>query len=274
MKRIPTPLFLILLAVPALAQLAPFNYSGVTVGHVHLAVKDVEAQKQFWTNIMGGTFVKDGPLQMVQFPGLYVMLEQSDNALPNEGAILDHFGFVVKDMPGSLAKWKAANLKIEPTANPNEAYVFAPDGVRLEVYGVPELPTSVQMNHIHLYCRSSEIPAMQAWYVKTLSAMPGERECISCLPRHVIIKTANFPGGTTVTFRTFEKKFGPSKGHTLDRIGFEVKNLDAYAKKLEAEGIHFDQPVHRIAGSKTKSAVLTDPWGNIIELTESPRRPH
>ena len=40
-------------------------------------------------------------------------------------------------MPAALARWKAAQLKIEPTENPNEVYVLAPDGIRVEVYGEP-----------------------------------------------------------------------------------------------------------------------------------------
>src|SRR5215218_7655856 len=140
----------VLFASPAFAQLVEPNQIGVRMGHVHLAVADVEAQKQFWIGIMGGTLVKNGPLELIQFPGVYVMLRKVDTAVePNAGAIVNHFGFTVRDFPSSLAKWKAANLKIEPTQNPNEVYVNAPDGIRLEVYGEPALPTPVSMNHIH-----------------------------------------------------------------------------------------------------------------------------
>jgi len=47
-----------------------------------------------------------------------------------------------------------------------------------------------------------------------------------------------------------------------------VKNLDAFAKKLEAEGIKLDAPIRQIPNSKTKVGFLTDPWGTYIELTE------
>ncbi len=120
------------------------------MGHVHLAVKDVDAQKQFWTAMMGGTLVKNGPLELIQFPGVFIMLRKAETAAPPPaGSIVNHFGFVVKDMPAALARWKAAQLKIEPTENPNEVYVVAPDGIRVEVYGEPALPTPVSMNHIH-----------------------------------------------------------------------------------------------------------------------------
>src|SRR5256885_15553796 len=100
----------ILWVTPALAQLVEPNQVGVTMGHIHLAVKDVDAQKQFWISVMGGTLVKNGPLELIQFPGVFVMLRKADPSGPPDGTIVNHFGFTVKDMPAWLAKWKAANI--------------------------------------------------------------------------------------------------------------------------------------------------------------------
>ena len=123
-KRLAILAAAVLFSTPAFAQLVEPNQIGVRMGHVHLAVTDVDAQKQFWIGIMGGTLVTNGPLEMIQFPGVYIMLRKVDTAVEsNAGAIVNHFGFTVKDFPSSLAKWKAANLKIEPTQNPNEVYV-------------------------------------------------------------------------------------------------------------------------------------------------------
>ena len=47
----------------------------------------------------------------------------------------------------------------------------------------------------------------------------------------------------------------------LDHLGFEVANLPAFCKKLEAMGVTLDVPC---AGR----TFLTDPWGTYIELTE------
>ena len=57
----------VLTSVPADAQLAQRNQLGLTMGHVHLTVKDVDAQKHFWIDVMGGTLVKNGPLELIQF---------------------------------------------------------------------------------------------------------------------------------------------------------------------------------------------------------------
>jgi hypothetical protein len=53
-------------------------------------------------------------------------------------------------------------------------------------------------------------------------------------------------------------------------VGFEVKNLDAFCKELDAKGIkavrHYkkrDPAMNNIA-----TATIVDPWGVSIELTE------
>jgi hypothetical protein len=56
---------------------------------------------------------------------------------------------------------------------------------------------------------------------------------------------------------------------SLDHIGFEVKNLEEFCKKLEAAGQKFDRPYTRLPNSTTAIAFLTDPWGTYIELTEN-----
>jgi catechol 2,3-dioxygenase-like lactoylglutathione lyase family enzyme len=255
----------ILWATPALAQLVEPNQVGVRMGHIHLVVKDVEAQKQFWISAMGGTLVKNGPLELIQFPGVFIMLRQAEPSGPPAGTIVNHFGFTVRDMPAALARWKAANIKIDPTENPNEVYVLAPDGIRLEVYGEPALPTPVSMNHIHF--RPTDIPAIKAWYVKAFGANPGRRPCIACLSKPIMIEADDLPG-VNLSFSPGNETPLATKGRSLDHIGFEVTNLDAFVKSLEAKGIGIEGPVRQVPGTRLKIAFLTDPWGTYIELTE------
>ena len=58
----------------------------------------------------------------------------------------------------------------------------------------------------------------------------------------------------------------PTKGRALDHIGFEIGNLEAFCNKLEAAGVKFDQPYAK--NSDVANALITDPWGTSIELTE------
>lgn len=247
------------------AQLVEPNQVGVRMGHVHLAVKDVEVQKRFWISAMGGTLVKNGPLELIQFPGVFIMLRQAESSAPPAGSIVDHFGFVVKDMPGALARWKAADIKTEPTENPNEVYVLAPDGIRLEVYGEPALPTAVSMNHIHFF--PVDIPAIKAWYVRAFGANPGRRPCVACLSNPRMIEADDLPG-VNLSFSPGTMPPLPTKGRSLDHIGFEIENLAAFVSSLEAKGIKIEAPIRTVLGTMLKIAFLTDPWGTYIELTE------
>jgi catechol 2,3-dioxygenase-like lactoylglutathione lyase family enzyme len=247
------------------AQLAMANQLGLTMGHVHLVVKDVEVQKRFWTDVFGGTIVKNGPLELIQFPGVYIMLRQGDVSGPPEGTILNHFGFTVKDMKASLEKWKAANVEIQPTENPNEVYVHGPDGIRVEVYGEPALPTPVSMNHLHY--SAPDIPGIKAWYVKAFGANPGRRPCVACLARPSMIESDDLPA-VNLSFGGTRNAVVGTKGRSLDHIGFDVQNLEEFVAGLEKRGIHIEAPIRQVPNSKVKVAFLTDPWGTYIELTE------
>ena len=252
-------------AAPARAQLAEPNQIGVTMGHVHLAVRDVDAQKQFWIDVMGGTLVRNGPLELIEFPGVFIMLQEAEPTGPPAGTIVNHFGFIVKDMPAALDRWRAANITIQPTQNPNEVYLLAPDDVRVEVYGEPAVPTPIAMNHIHY--SAVDIPGIKAWYVQVFGANPGRRPCVACLSNPRMIEAGDMPG-VNLSFSGSDTPRLPTKGRALDHIGFEVTNLEAFVSSLEAKGIEMDEPVRQVPNTNVKVAFLTDPWGTYIELTE------
>jgi catechol 2,3-dioxygenase-like lactoylglutathione lyase family enzyme len=259
--------FMLVASLPAFAQLGePPNDLGVRLGHIHLTVKDVDAHTRLLTEMLGGALVKNGPLSMIQFPGVLILLRQGDAAAPPAGSIVDHFGFVLKDINAARAKWKAANVTYTVGANnPNQGYVETAEGIRIEVFGDPSLPGPVGMDHIHMLLPRADIPAIQAWYEKVLGGLPGKRKTV-----------ANSGVTDCVYFHRFNVSFSqsamprePTKGRGLDHIGFEVKNLEEFAKKLEASGIKLDSPPRQIPNSQIKVAFLTDPWGTYIELTEN-----
>ena len=68
-----------------------------------------------------------------------------------------------------------------------------------------------------------------------------------------------------------EQSRGLVPGHTEllpDHIGFEIKNLDAFTKKLEAQGIKLDRPYTKVPQLGIAIAFIKDPWGTNIEMTE------
>ena len=250
----------------AAAQLAPANDLGVALGHIHLVVKDAEAQKPFWTAMLGGTMVANGSISLIQFPGVFIMLRQADPTGPPAGSVVDHFGLVYKDIAAARARWKAAGVKYDVgDVNPNQGYVWAPgNDIRVEVFGDPSLPGEVSMDHIHMYPVEAEIPAMQAWYGKLFGGFPGQRQRVA---RPGVIEVDYFYR-FNLSFSAAAMKPIPTKGRAIDHIGFDVKDLDAFARRLEGMGLKFDAPPRQVPNAPTRVAFFTDPWGTYIEVTE------
>ena len=265
-------LLALLFSAPAAAQLAPPNDLGVAFGHIHLAVKDVEAHKAFWTTMLGGTPVSNGPLTLIQFPGIFVMLRQADAAAPAAGSVVDHFGLVYQDIAAARARWKAAGVKYDVgEINPNMGYVHSADGAyRIEVFGDPSLPGPVGMDHIHLYPSGADIPAMQAWYAKVFGGFAGQRKRVSG-PGVIEVNyfhRFNVSFSASPAIAGGPAKPAPSRGRAIDHIGFDVTNLDEFEKRLATLGVKFDAAVRQVQNAPTRVAFFTDPWGTYIEVTE------
>ena len=87
--------------------------------------------------------------------------------------------------------------------------------------------------------------------------------------------TADLPGARFIRWTAkvaANETILPTKLRSLDYIGFEVKNLEAFCKKLEAKGVKLDAPYSKTRHKSFASAELTDPWGVSIELTEGLNR--
>ena len=62
-----------LVTAAAIAQPAPPNEAGVTMGHWHLNSRDIEANKKIFV-ALGGVAAKPGDFDIVKFPGVVVFL--------------------------------------------------------------------------------------------------------------------------------------------------------------------------------------------------------
>jgi catechol 2,3-dioxygenase-like lactoylglutathione lyase family enzyme len=236
----------VLTATPALAQLAPPNAAGVTIGHIHINATDVDAQSRFWTSV-GGRIVQREKLTMVQFPGIYILLRKQDPTGGTVGSTVNHFGFYVRDFAASVARWKAAGLTWEPVNNPQvgQGFLTGPDAVRIEIYENKSIPTPMQMHHIHLFVTDPQ--EAQKWYGRTFGATAGKR---------AQYETANVPG-TEITLAKADAPQAPTKGRSVDHIGFEVSNIDAFAAVRNSAN-----------ASGLRIVYITDPWGTEIEITQ------
>src|SRR5437867_8015802 len=245
----------VLVATPAFGQLATPISAGAAIGHIHLNVSDMDVQQKFWT-LLGGRIVNREKIVMAQFPGIYILLRKQDYNGGPVGSVVNHFGFYVKNFDESVAKWKAAGLKWEDGPNRN-GFITGPDNVRVEMYENKSMAVPMRMHHIHLMV--PDPLAAQKWYIQNFGATAGKRAQFD---------TANVPG-TEITLGKADMPQAPTKGRSVDHIGFEVKNIDAFVAKLQAAGLKTDAAIRNSANaSGLRIVYVTDPWGTEIEITE------
>jgi hypothetical protein len=79
--------------------------------------------------------------------------------------------------------------------------------------------------------------------------------------------TATLPG-VGLNFSPSKEPTVPTAGRALDHIGFEVRNLPEFLKKLEAQGIKPTVSYRRVDALDIGIAFIVDPWGSNIELSE------
>ncbi len=241
------------------------NEAGVTMGHWHLNSRDVEANKKLFV-AMGGVDASDSRLQRVMFPGVLVNLNLGGGGPPptegSVGSVVNHVGFIVKNVPESVAKWKAAGVPVLPGNNNrlDQAYVVTPEGVRIEILENKNQSEPIRHEHVHFFVPQDQIPLIQAWYSKIFGAKASMRNnaAVDDLP------------GAQLRFNKADAAQAPTKGRALDHIGFDVVDLQAFVKKLEAAGIKLDRPYTKNPNG-IGLAFITDPWGTYIEINERPK---
>ena len=191
----------------------------------------------------------------------------------------DHVAFRVPE----LAAVESKGLKVERLAGfPGVASVRTPEGERIELFEnaalnltfTPDsgsadsvadrhnrpLTAPITFHHIHLYVPKGTVPAAKDWYVRMFSGPPGQRSNYDAV---------DLPG-VNLNISEAPSQTVPVRGRMLDHIGFEISGLEAFCRSLTAKGITFDVPYRKNADG-VATAVLTDPWGTSIELTEGLR---
>jgi catechol 2,3-dioxygenase-like lactoylglutathione lyase family enzyme len=264
---------------PVDAQLPLLKNNDFIYAHHHLNVPNIDEAKKFWVDTLGGTAAPAGPLQMVKFPNVIIVFTQRAPTGGSKGTTVNHVGFYVPSVRNMLDKVKAAGYPIVtreemPASQPvkddiayvestktNVAFVMLPEGTKVEFVENPLVTMPVSNHHVHF--ATDKIDEMQAWYVKTFGAKAGMRGTF---------KAADVPGVNLTFGGTTEPVVG-TRGRAIDHIGFEVKNLEAFCKQLEAQGIKLDRPYTYIPQIGFAIAFLTDPFGTYIELTEGMDNP-
>lgn len=261
------------------AQLSAPNAAGVAMGHIHYNVANVDANRDFWV-ALGGTATMLGPNVAIHFPDVLVLLRQAPAEAGSEGSVVNHVAFRVR----SVAAIAAAGFDVRSNEQyPGVAYVYTPENERIELFDDAlatnlgfavdngsldavtdrhnrKIDVPIIAHHIHLYVAEDQVAAARDWYAAHFGGVTGKRWRYDA---------TDLPG-INLNFSAASEPLAPTRGRRLDHIGFEVVNLEAFCRGLEAQGIVFDVPYRRL-DSGFGLAFLTDPWGTYIELTEGLR---
>ena len=267
-------LLLCLSAAPVRAQLTESGNAPIVYGHLHLNVSDIPAMKRFWADTLGGTVVTVGTnkLEIIRFPN--VLLFWRTNQAPtggSKGTTADHLGFSVPSLEAVLTRVRANGFRVITSAEvpaaeaaqgdivtrgPTRlAFVLGPDDAKVELVENSRQTVPVMLHHQHFF--GAQNREMRDWYAKVFGATPRDGQFPSAqLPGALL----NFSASTTPVAGT--------QGRVYDHIGFEVKNLEEFCKRLEAQGIALAVSYRRIAALDTAIAFITDPGGTSLELSE------
>ena len=274
------------------AQLDPPNDAGVTFAQWGTIVKDVAATRRFWVTLGGETLQIDG-VDVVKFPGVYIFLKKGTPTGGSFGTAVNHVGFLVPNDKAAVEQWSAAGARAEYAHSvfieASLGWAYTPDNLKVEINSDKNLKVPITSPHVHIWSVDSARPEISAWYAKMfggklvpgnegtlrLDGIPGVRlytanaqDPRGLTPRSVGLIDGLLPSLESPVVKALVNPPVPTKGRTLDHIGFEVKNLEAFCKTLEAKGVKFDQPYSKTRHKSFASAELTDPWGVSIELTE------
>jgi predicted enzyme related to lactoylglutathione lyase len=270
--------FVLAPASNAPAQLIAAKDGPIVYGHHHLNVTDMDAAKKFWVDALGGVLIKVGPenREIIKFPNALMLLRAQKPTGGSKGTTVDHIGFSVKNLRQVVDRVKAGgfrmvtssealpNIKVQDDIGIVEggpvsgiAYVMSPDDTKVELVEMKAQTAPIASHHLHFFGMNKE---MQAWYMKTF----GASTLASANPAFI---SASLPG-LTMNFSPSQSPAAGTQGRAIDHIGFEVKNLEAFTKKLEAQGIKLASPYRQVPALSISIAFITDPWGTYIELTE------
>jgi catechol 2,3-dioxygenase-like lactoylglutathione lyase family enzyme len=269
---------------PVFGQLVSHPDAPIRIGHYHLNVTSVEAHKKFWAETLGGRAMKFGDIDVIEFPDAFIFLHAQKPTGPTRGTAFDHIGFAVPNVPAMAMKLAAAGYQETTGREPKPgepppaasgtsavygrfAYFLGPDGAKIELVTSDQKDASPIVAH-HIHFINKQYVEMQQWYMKAFNATlrPGQTD---------FFIGADLPGvGYSLNFFRWEGDQSishvPTAGRVVDHVGFEVKNLEAFSKTLEAKGIKLVRPYQKrdAAMNNIATATIVDPWGVSIELTE------
>ena len=288
-------------AIPAWAQVAPFNEAGVAAGHEHLTTVNQEAFNTFWTAIGGiqQPMAPGGNTQIIKFPGVVLMAA-------NAGGRGGRGGGGARGGPGG-APGGAAPAPATPAAPAAPAAPPAPPAssvgssidylgfkvkdlkgtlAKLAALNIQPMPGAaakqafvMSPDNLKVGLKEDTALATAAASDEVMEKVPSVAEASAWYAKWFgakIVKDGNdtiaqIPG-VNIRFSETKEAMAPTQGRALDHLGMEVRNLEAFMTKMAAGGVNVASGYRGLAPTQipplTSLGFIVDPWGTRIELNE------
>ena len=230
----------------------------LTFDQVHLGVPDPEGAAQWYVQHLGA--LPGEHVDRVWFGPTRLIFLKNATPAPSDGAAIDHFAVSVADVRGQLSRLDGSGVRVTGGAGDAPglgrfAFIEDPWGAKIQLV---EEPGPLHFQHVHL--RVPDPDAARSWYLEqfggTRATFKGRLDGIQYGDVWLFLEA-----GTSA----------PSRGHTIDHIGWRMPDLLAKAAELKATGLTFTTEPH--AGPQAPHAPVLmsfteDPWGVKIELLQ------
>lgn len=230
----------------------------VTFDQVHLGVPDPEAAARWYRQYLGATAGEH--TDRVMFAATRFIFLKNDTPVPSQGASIDHVGLSFVDLAARMEALAGSGMRLTAPVSDmaglyRSAFIEDPWGARIEVMDDPD---THGLHHVHL--QVPDPAASRRWYIERLGGeaakLKGTLDGVKFGDVWVIAD-----GGASV----------PSRGHTIDHIGWRMPDLLKTAAFLKTQGVSFTTEPHPGPNSPHAPVLMSfmeDPWGVKIELLQ------
>jgi lactoylglutathione lyase len=245
----------------------------LTFDQVHLGVPQPETAARWYIEHLGAR--PGDHFDRIWFGGTRMIFLENATPAPSRGAAIDHFALSCADVEAQIDALEGSGARVttpvgrvlpDPPAGRVQkdpayegyryAYIEDPWGARIQLV---EEPGAIAFHHVHL--RVPDPDGTRRWYLDRFGGEPaklkGRLEGIKYGDVWVFMEQGNTE---------------PSRGHTIDHVGWRMPDLLATAAELKAKGgLAFTvepKPGPPGAYSPVLMSFAEDPWGVKIELLQ------
>jgi len=230
----------------------------LTFDQVHLGVPNPEAAARWYRQYLGAT--PGDHADRVMFGTTRFIFLKNEAPAPSHGASIDHVGLSFVDLGAQMKSLEGSGMRVTTAVTAiagmyESGFIEDPWGARIEVLEDPE---SIGLHHVHLQVPDPAVS--RSWYIERFGGAAAKLK-----------GTVDGVKYGDVWLLLDRGPSAPSRGHTIDHIGWRMPDLLAKAAELKTRGVSFTTEPHpgpETPGAPALMSFTEDPWGVKIELLQ------